>query len=578
MAARFLTITSLIVLMVAGGGCTFARDRLNDFADVFTARVGICYGVSARAQVTDYFSVGVGGAAGKKYGFIGRDLVGRRETYYGFPVSNIFFAVENSSDAPACFALPLPSERIEVTNYPRTTLKAGYEKDIYRALAIRFFDKQRHLFPSDMRVEVGLTAVIIGLDLGFNPVELADFFAGFFGADFAKDDSFYWDDFDRLVRLVRTGDSFHRAVATSRIIELGAVEGTEEIFKLLDSTNGDTVLAALDILGELKAETVLARLKARLFKFTTDRQRSAALGAVVKIQDTDVVPYVHTVLSKCALEDRLLAEHCFAVLWGENAGSTPDFLLDLLKRKKWNFLYFDEALRYVSALRLESSRAPLLDLLEASRSGKTPQEGAFFASTSRALGQLGETQAADILIRSLTNDSFKPHWGTIAVALGHIGSRDALPLVERRIGQSPAGSPERFPMLLSHFLIESKLYAAELTGDILASDHVTTPGTSSYFTELDARISLVETGRVEIMDQLLAYLEKARDANMEHNYYKFEYYLARIENAFYGMAAHPRPESYGDFRKRLKNIIEFIVARRGSFTWNAERGQVVPAK
>ena len=81
---RLRIVLFLFMVVLLGAGCadfkSYMKDRGNDLADCFTARVGTCYGIGVRAQVTNYLSAAVLGCIEEnEVGYLGRNYVRTKE-------------------------------------------------------------------------------------------------------------------------------------------------------------------------------------------------------------------------------------------------------------------------------------------------------------------------------------------------------------------------------------------------------------------------------------------------------------------------------------------------------------------
>lgn len=211
----------VLIILALCAGCadfkTYLKDRGNDLADCFTARVGICYGLGVRAQVTNYLTASVGASLEKKkLGYFGRKAVNTKGIWAGVPVVGlvVFFAglgqwhntpmaeedfrresIDTRKEAKS-FVVFLLLLFTDVRSYEHNALPAAMslfgvnvvelESEI-RKICSRISPRTPRL-REDFFVEIGATLGAVGFDLGFNPAEFVDFLLGWFGVDITGDD------------------------------------------------------------------------------------------------------------------------------------------------------------------------------------------------------------------------------------------------------------------------------------------------------------------------------------------------------------------------------------------------------
>jgi hypothetical protein len=226
---RYVCVIAVLVLLALGSGCaqfgTYMKDRGNDLADCFTARVGIAYGLpGCRAQVTNYFGASLGiSLKENKIGFFGRNVVRVKGYWVGVPcyqVAGVLFLVLTP------FSLfkedwPMePGQQLLMSiQMLGTTDIAHYEDQALpargRMLGIDFGElaigeymcplvalSEEHDFQTPERIEpptpflrekffieFGVTLIGASFDIGFNPVEFIDFLLGWTTLDITGDDT-----------------------------------------------------------------------------------------------------------------------------------------------------------------------------------------------------------------------------------------------------------------------------------------------------------------------------------------------------------------------------------------------------
>ncbi len=156
----YLPRAALVVCALLAG-CGFARDRAADFADCFTVEAGVGPGLHADVKATDFLHIGAGYAHLRKAGARGRDVLWLRDREVGLPVSALL-AAGAARDGSAWRAAHLHASIPDLLAFQDPWRRAD--------------------------VEVGATAGVVSLRLGFSPGHLVDFLAGIVGLDPAGDD------------------------------------------------------------------------------------------------------------------------------------------------------------------------------------------------------------------------------------------------------------------------------------------------------------------------------------------------------------------------------------------------------
>ncbi len=206
---RKRTLLFIISAVICCSGCApfsvYIKDRGLDFIDCFRADIGVGIGVDVHVKVADLISLGFGVSGLDKVGMKGRH-VGRWKDVHaslliigfvnvGRPVDEKYIDVKRYLNG-------------EIIEYKRTHIVGGYQTISYMGINSGplilpgFFSHEsppaEPLDPfEDMvnafDVEVGATAGVVGVRLGFSFGQFLDFITGWFGADIAKDDTYYWE-------------------------------------------------------------------------------------------------------------------------------------------------------------------------------------------------------------------------------------------------------------------------------------------------------------------------------------------------------------------------------------------------
>lgn len=177
MRQGFIAVT--VALLLLGSGCadfkSYMRDRGNDLADCFTIRYGYSHGWGVYTQVTNFVTVSVGFYMDqpKWKGYLGRDVVtGGGRTHMGLPMTAPFLGITDLSGDS------LDDIRVAFLGINVTEFKDPCNAWLYDTSFIR----------GEFFIELGLRLFLVGADIGFNPVEFADFVLGWTTLDITGDD------------------------------------------------------------------------------------------------------------------------------------------------------------------------------------------------------------------------------------------------------------------------------------------------------------------------------------------------------------------------------------------------------
>ena len=206
-----------VVALVSGAGCAYGADRMQDLADCFRLSAGYGLGLTASAQVTDWFSPGVGAASRTQtFGFLDRDVHGAWEesdviqtprlAYEGLALQLSEQSREQMDEGGVIARLALDSLNLPNERWVRTGGRIRVEQ-------FALFNVMRSAVPEGSSwlaglvvepgdvvltpvkdvwqssfVELSGTVVAVHARLGFNPMQCVDFLAGLFGFDPAGDD------------------------------------------------------------------------------------------------------------------------------------------------------------------------------------------------------------------------------------------------------------------------------------------------------------------------------------------------------------------------------------------------------
>ena len=194
---RLPALLCIITLLGAGaGGCaTYAKNRANDFADIFDINLGVCMFTKTirtpqlylSAQATRFGHFAVGSSAVGRFGFYGGAWHAWSESNSALPVAPfVYFSESSGAGDPQAeefwkydlfdrwdWFLGLPSNYRDI-----------WTPDIEDAIIGAKMDSPAHWFDLSLQGDLLLPAMRVGL----SPGELLDFAAGIFFLDPAGDD------------------------------------------------------------------------------------------------------------------------------------------------------------------------------------------------------------------------------------------------------------------------------------------------------------------------------------------------------------------------------------------------------
>jgi hypothetical protein len=212
-------LAALVCAVILLAGCadfkTYMRDRGNDLADCFTLRVGTCYGLGARAQLTNFLGVSVLGCIEQKQvGYFGREPVRVKDgVSVGMPVPQVAAPFLGAMVALGIGKMPSnPAAGLKtfLTGFPCTDVRVHGDASLPQAYALLgvngaefvgaeklpFLDPDERMVPATpflrekFFVEIGAQLFYVCFDIGFNPVEFVDFLLGWSTLDISGDDAY----------------------------------------------------------------------------------------------------------------------------------------------------------------------------------------------------------------------------------------------------------------------------------------------------------------------------------------------------------------------------------------------------
>jgi len=184
-----LCVMCFVLCVLVGSGCTYAKDRANDFVDCFKGDVGYGFGLDAQVMVTELISGGVGASEIKKIGFKGRYIGTWWDLHMGVPImpffsflifgpATDFVSIGSGKGGTVNDDKGIPNTEIVSFLFINPAFFTYYDPPIINTPLINKFD-----------IEVGGTTVVVGARVGFSPGQFLDFIIGWTGIDIGKDDT-----------------------------------------------------------------------------------------------------------------------------------------------------------------------------------------------------------------------------------------------------------------------------------------------------------------------------------------------------------------------------------------------------
>jgi len=186
MSGKFAAIF-LSAVMLFTSGCAFMQKRGADAADMFSADIGFGLGIAAGFTLTKYVGYNIGAAHAEKYGLIGRKAGYWQEVIIGFPA--VYPYLFSDAGYRGCIA----SCFVNIMGRDRYIGKPSHEAYELRYTLFALTEEKEGRYDSPFRMTPGLISVAVhplfyGIRVGFDPIEFADFLAGWFTVDFMDDD------------------------------------------------------------------------------------------------------------------------------------------------------------------------------------------------------------------------------------------------------------------------------------------------------------------------------------------------------------------------------------------------------
>jgi hypothetical protein len=196
LAAGLLFLVGIPLCAVLPSGCSYLSSRALDFTDILAAGISTGGGVDVRALPTRLLSLEGGARHNERFYGWRRRYWRWQESSYGIFIVNFFTPHVGGKEPP-----PWGWGDICKTSHSLLTLlppeaadskemlplgESSIEEQVYRFFVLTEAENTRFIDVFD--VEVGVSALIGGLQVVVSPGELVDFLAGIFFLDLSGDD------------------------------------------------------------------------------------------------------------------------------------------------------------------------------------------------------------------------------------------------------------------------------------------------------------------------------------------------------------------------------------------------------
>lgn len=177
----------------------YFKQRARDFADIFRFQLGFGFGVHVDVEATDMLHLSAGGSQMTLRGPVGRYMPQVRDRQLGIPFANLASAqtgvlMDDRGEGTAAEVVALGrflASLLLSHDHVQSTMR-GTVSDRCYMVAPMFLNESYHMkrkpWTSRFEVQAGASVVALGVRIGINFGEMADFFTGLFGADLAEDD------------------------------------------------------------------------------------------------------------------------------------------------------------------------------------------------------------------------------------------------------------------------------------------------------------------------------------------------------------------------------------------------------
>jgi hypothetical protein len=213
-------------------GCAYFGQRARDLGDIVRVEGSIGTGLQANVTTTEVLHLGLGSSrrwtAGWAYGI---PTAERRVEDY-LPLSYVASIVD--PDTVSLHALRIGDDAQNLLHRCNMVSPFSGPKGNVRKPAMQFWD-----------IEIGVMALVVGVEAGVNPAEALDFVLGIFGIDIAGDD----DPADRESRRlwIRPARDPHRLVASCPDIRCGRSTTTSSRSRRRRHARASRIYASRDL-------------------------------------------------------------------------------------------------------------------------------------------------------------------------------------------------------------------------------------------------------------------------------------------------------------------------------------------
>ncbi|MBI4565861.1 MAG: hypothetical protein HY716_14330 [Planctomycetes bacterium] len=166
----------LVTAALGASGCTYVRDRVLDFGDIWRMEGSVGVGAQVTASAGELAHVGLGSSRRYTLGWTYGHAVSEKRTEDHLPLSYIWSLADPNEES--LHSLKLGDESAVAQHRCALILPYGIGGSTLRKPPIHFWN-----------LEIGVLAGILGVELGFSLGEFADFLVGWAGLDLAADDA-----------------------------------------------------------------------------------------------------------------------------------------------------------------------------------------------------------------------------------------------------------------------------------------------------------------------------------------------------------------------------------------------------
>ncbi len=395
-------ILSLFVVTVFGAGCadfkTYMRDRGNDLADCFTARVGLSYGLGVRVQATSLISVTIGGAYDeKKVGYIGRTAIEGTGSWVGIPLTQFGAFLPILYLGPALFVVT-DLRQYEDKALPETMSIFGFNTAGMEGLEKFCMEPHLPALREKGFMEVSATVGAVGFDLGVNPFEILDFLLGWFTFDITGDDR---------------GGRYTRLEELVSLIESDSQDAADRVVEALKDSWWKVRLTAAERLF-WKPDKRAVKSLILLLKDERPQMRQTATRALRAAEDAAAVEGLIGLLDDKELSVQRSAIEALGAIGGTKAASA---LIKVLEdEKSLNHIEIITTLGEMGATEAVPALIARLD----------DEDDTTRRTSAKALALIGDTRAVEPLIKMLEREDWSSR-AVAAEALSKLGDARAIP-------------------------------------------------------------------------------------------------------------------------------------------------------